>query len=56
MEKRSSRQPNARMSNNESDGLAQKPKNYRTAARKLPEFFDFCFCPEVKEFLLAAHE
>ncbi|OQB56558.1 MAG: DNA methylase [Deltaproteobacteria bacterium ADurb.Bin151] len=34
--------------------LGKKAKNYRAAAKKLPLFYDYCFCPKVKEFLLAA--
>lgn len=34
--------------------LGRRAKNYRTAAKVLPEFFHSCFCPEVQEFLLAA--
>ncbi|MCJ7545598.1 MAG: site-specific DNA-methyltransferase [Deltaproteobacteria bacterium] len=36
--------------------LGHRSKNYRTAARKLPKFFQSCFCPEVQEFLLAARD
>lgn len=36
--------------------LGRKSPNYRVAAKKLPEFFHSCFCPEVQEFLLAARD
>jgi hypothetical protein len=36
--------------------LGSMAKNYRAAAKKLPEFFHMCYCPEVKGFLLAARE
>ena len=36
--------------------LGKRARNYRTVAKRLPLFFDFCFCPEVKEFLLAARD
>lgn len=36
--------------------LGTKASNYQTAARKLPTFFNHCFCGEVKEFLLAARD
>jgi len=36
--------------------LGTKTKNYHVAAKKLPQFFDSCFCGEVQEFLLAARD
>jgi len=36
--------------------LGIKAKYYRAAAKSLPQFYDFCFCSEVKEFLLAARD
>jgi DNA methylase len=36
--------------------LGTKAKNYRRVAKKLPQFFDRCFYPEVREFLLAARD
>ena len=36
--------------------LGHRAKNYRAAAKKLPEFFHYCFYPEVQEFLLAARD
>jgi len=36
--------------------LGTKAKKYRTAAKKLPQFFVSCFCSEVQEFLLAARD
>jgi hypothetical protein len=36
--------------------LGTKAKNYRAVAKNLPQFFDRCFCPEVREFLLAARD
>lgn len=36
--------------------LGSRAKNYRAAAKKLPEFYHSCFCAEVQEFLLAARD
>lgn len=36
--------------------LGKKAKKYHSAAKKLPEFFHYCFCPEVQEYLLAARD
>lgn len=36
--------------------LGMKAKNYRAAAKNLPQFFGSCFCSEVQEFLLAARD
>jgi hypothetical protein len=36
--------------------LGTKAKNYRAAAKELPQFFASCFCSEVQEFLLAARD
>jgi hypothetical protein len=36
--------------------LGTKAKYYRPAAKNLPQFYDSCFCSEVKEFLLAARD
>ena len=36
--------------------LGTKARNYRAATKKLPQFFDSCFCSEVQEFLLAARD
>jgi hypothetical protein len=36
--------------------LGRKAKNYRTTAKKMPQFFISCYCPEVQEFLLAARD
>lgn len=36
--------------------LGTKARDYCDIAKKLPQFFDFCFCPAVKEFLLAARD
>jgi hypothetical protein len=36
--------------------LGAKAKNYRAAAKKLPQFFASCFCSEVQEFLLASRD
>jgi hypothetical protein len=36
--------------------LGTKAKNYRATAKKLPLFFDHCFCSKAKEFLLAARD
>ena len=36
--------------------LGKKAKYYRAAAKNLPQFYDSCFCSEVKEFLLAARD
>jgi hypothetical protein len=36
--------------------LGTKAERYREAAKKLPLFFDYCFSPEVKIFLLAARD
>ena len=36
--------------------LGIRSKNYRAAAKKLPEFFHSCFFPKVQEFLLAARD
>ncbi|MSU61372.1 MAG: site-specific DNA-methyltransferase [Pedosphaera sp.] len=34
--------------------LGTSAKNYRAAAKELPQFFHSCFCADVQEFLLAA--
>lgn len=36
--------------------LGAKAKDYRAAAKKLPEFFGSCFCSAVQKFLLAARD
>jgi hypothetical protein len=36
--------------------LGIKAKKYRAAAKRLPIFFNLCFCPEVQSFLLAARD
>jgi hypothetical protein len=36
--------------------LAKKASSYRSEASKLPEFFDWCFCPRVREYLVAARD
>lgn len=36
--------------------LAKKAPSYRSEAAKLPEFFDWCFCPRVREYLVAARD
>jgi hypothetical protein len=34
--------------------LGKKAQDYRASAKRLPQFFDSCFCPDVQRFLLAA--
>lgn len=36
--------------------IAKKAPSYRAEASKLPEFFDWCFCPRVREYLVAARD
>jgi DNA modification methylase len=36
--------------------IGKKALSYRTEAAKLPEFFEWCFCPRVREFLVAARD
>ena len=36
--------------------LGIRAKNYRATAKKLPTFFQSCFCADVQEFLLAARD
>ena len=36
--------------------LGTKAKHYWTSAKKLPPFFNHCFCSDAKEFLLAARD
>lgn len=36
--------------------LDHQAKNYRDAAKRLPQFFHSCFCPDVQLFLLAARD
>ncbi|MDA8079041.1 MAG: DNA methyltransferase [Nitrospiraceae bacterium] len=36
--------------------LGKRAKNYRAAAKGLPEFFTYCYCSKVREFLLAARD
>jgi hypothetical protein len=36
--------------------IGKKAPFYNAEARALPEFFDWCFCPRVKEFLVAARD
>lgn len=34
--------------------IAKKAPSYRAEAARLPEFFEWCFCPHVREYLVAA--
>ncbi|MDD2710314.1 MAG: DNA methyltransferase [Verrucomicrobiae bacterium] len=34
--------------------LGKKARNYQVSAKELPQFFHYCYCPKVQEFLLAA--
>lgn len=36
--------------------IGKKSASYRAEAANLPEFFDWCFCPRVKEYLVAARD
>jgi hypothetical protein len=36
--------------------IAKKAPSYRAEAAKLPDFFDWCFCPRVREYLVAARD
>lgn len=36
--------------------IGKKASSYKAEAAKLPEFFEWCFCPRVQEFLVAARD
>ena len=36
--------------------IGKKASSYKAEAAKLPEFFEWCFCPRVREFLVAARD
>lgn len=36
--------------------IGEKAASYRAEAAKLPEFYEWCFCPRVREYLVAARD